>query len=134
MIDFEQLTIGQTASSSRAFSEQDLEAFGRLSLDLNPVHFDEEFAKTTLFKTRIVHGFLYASLISGVLGTKLPGAGAVYVSQELKFLRPVYIGETITATVTIVEKDEAKKLLVLETVCTKENGVKVLSGTAKIKC
>jgi 3-hydroxybutyryl-CoA dehydratase len=134
MLSFKDLEIGQTASTQRSFAHEDLVQFANLSLDSNLVHFDEEFAKTTIFGKRIVHGFLYASLISGVLGTKLPGMGAIYLSQEMKFLRPVYIGENITATVTVSEKDLNRNIVNFETICTKDDGTIVLAGNAKIKC
>jgi len=134
MISFEDIEIGQSASLKRTFSEEDLILFSTLSMDVNPVHLDEVFAATTPFKQRIVHGFLYASLISGVLGTKLPGPGAIYLSQEMKFLRPVYLEEEVKATVTVLEKDALKKTVVFETICTKASGKMVLSGRAIIKC
>jgi len=132
-IKFQKIEIGQKASIKKAFSETEIQLFVELSLDSNPVHLDEEFAKNSIFGKRIVHGFLYASLISGVIGTKLPGPGAIYLSQELKFLRPVYLDEEVTVEVVVIEKNEIKRTIGLETKCYKGDGVLVLSGLAKIK-
>ncbi|MHA2188480.1 MAG: MaoC family dehydratase, partial [Candidatus Thorarchaeota archaeon] len=94
---YSDLSIGQTAQVIHTITEEDIEAFGKLSGDLNPLHFDEEWTKTTLFKGRIAHGLLTATFISTVIGMKLPGTGTIYLSQKITFLRPVRIGDTITA-------------------------------------
>lgn len=134
MRDFSKMQVGDTATLSRSFNLPDLELFAQLSLDTNPVHFDDEFASQTIFGKQIVHGFLYASLISGILGTKLPGPGAIYLMQEMKFLKPVYLGDEIVAKVSVLEKDEARQIVTFETTCSKADGTLVLTGKAKVKC
>lgn len=124
---------GDKASLKRTFSEQDVVDFAGLSLDHNPVHLDEGFAGQTIFRQRIVHGFLYSSLISAVIGTQLPGPGSIYMSQSMKFLRPVYIGEEVEAQVSVLEIDESKKRVRLETLCIKQNGEVVVQGEALIR-
>lgn len=101
-----------------------------MTTDHNPLHLDEEYAKKTLFGRRIAHGMISAGLISAVLGTKLPGEGTIYMGQELKFKRPVFIGDTVTAWVEVVEKDDAKKRLVLHTWVEKQDGTVVTDGQA----
>lgn len=98
----------------------------------NPIHTDEEFAKETVFKTRIAHGAFTASFISNVLGNQLPGPGGIYVRQDLKFLAPVRVGDTITTRVEIIEMIAEKKRLILTTVCTNQEGVDVLAGEAEL--
>lgn len=126
------LQAGMRASISRQISESDLASFAALSGDTNPLHFSEEYAARTRFGRRIAHGMLSAALISGVLGTKLPGPGCIYLSQSLRFLAPVYIGETITAQVTVVSVREDKPIATLATRCVKEDGTEVLDGQAVI--
>ena len=94
---------GMSESFSKTVSERDIQLFGEVSGDTNPVHFDDDFAKKTIFKGRIAHGMLTAGLVSAVLGTKLPGAGCIYISQSLKFLAPAKAGDTVTARVTVKE-------------------------------
>jgi 3-hydroxybutyryl-CoA dehydratase len=103
-----------------------------LTGDLNPAHIDEEYAKKTFFKTRIVHGMLLGGLISGVLGNKLPGPGTIYLSQHLDFLAPVRIGDTITASVEISEVMAAEKKVRIKTTCVNQEGKKVLDGEAVV--
>ena len=98
---FEDLKEGMTASFGKTITEGDIYTFAGVSGDLNPVHVNEEFAKTTMFKGRIAHGMIGAAFISAVLGTKLPGPGCIYVSQNLKFKAPVKIGDTLMARITI---------------------------------
>jgi 3-hydroxybutyryl-CoA dehydratase len=124
--------IGQSASLSRTITAHDVDLFARASGDDNPVHLDEEFAKTTRFGKRIAHGMLSASLISALLGTKFPGNGTIYLKQTLAFLRPVAIGETITATATVTAYRPDKQILTLATVCTNEAGEKVVDGEAVV--
>jgi len=125
--------IGDTASLKKVFTEADVRAFSELSMDTNPVHLDEEYAKTTIFGQQIVHGFLYASLISAVIATKLPGPGSVYMSQSLRFTKPVFFGDEVEAIVTVMGFDEAKGNLQLETVCIKNGSIQVVTGEALIK-
>jgi 3-hydroxybutyryl-CoA dehydratase len=128
---FEDLAVGQTASFSKTITEAAILMFAAVSGDTNPVHIDAEAAAASMFKERIVHGMLSASLISTVLGTKLPGPGTVYLGQSLKFRAPVKIGETVTATVRITALDPAKRRATLETICTVK-GKPVVEGEANV--
>jgi len=130
---FDKIKIGNTAKIKKKITKQDVELFAKISGDFNPLHFDEEYAKKSIFKGKIVHGLLYASIISAVLGTKLPGPGSIYLSQSLKFLRPVNIGDTITAEVKVVEKDNTNNIIVLETICRNQSYETVIIGEANIK-
>lgn len=123
---------GDAASLSRTISVEDIENFAELTGDVNPVHLDEAFAKKTRFGARIAHGMWGASLVSAVLGTKLPGPGTVYLSQTIKFQAPVYPGDTITATVKVIKAREDKPIVTLETVCTNQKGDLILSGEAVV--
>ena len=127
----EDLQTGLTASFGRTITEADIVLFCGISGDTNPVHLNEEYAKGTMFKGRIAHGMLTASIISTVLGTELPGPGAIYVSQDLKFLAPVRAGDTVVATVTVKEINTERKRVVMETVCT-VGDTKVVDGEAVV--
>jgi 3-hydroxybutyryl-CoA dehydratase len=126
---FEELAIGQKAVSSRTVTEADILMFGAASGDMNPVHFDAEFAANSRFGERIAHGMLTASHVSALIGMRLPGPGTVYISQSLAFKRPVRIGATVTTQVEITELDPAKGLVTLMTDCSVD-GKAVLSGVA----
>jgi 3-hydroxybutyryl-CoA dehydratase len=128
---FEDLETGMEASYAKTITEADVNAFAALSGDVNPVHMSDDFAAGTMFKKRIAHGFLTGSLISTVLGTKLPGPGSIYLSQELKFRAPVFLGDTVTATARIASLDEAKGRVTLSCVCSVD-GKPVLTGDAVI--
>jgi 3-hydroxybutyryl-CoA dehydratase len=123
---------GDSASFSKTITEADVVLYAGISGDTNPLHLDAEYAATTRFGKRIAHGMLTTGLISAVIGTKLPGPGAIYVSQSLRFTAPVYLGDTITATATIAAYDKVKGKMTLETVCRNQDGVDVLSGEANI--
>jgi len=126
---FEDLAADMSAAVSKLITERDVETFAALSTDTNPIHLSDEFAAQTRFKRRIAHGLLTASLISAVLGTKLPGPGAIYVSQDLKFTAPVYLGDVVTATVTLVALDSLYRYARFD--CVARVGHKtVLSGEA----
>ena len=125
-----EIKIGDKSSYSRTVCEADVILFGGVSGDLNPAHFNEEYSKNTMFKGRIAHGMLSAGYISTVLGMQLPGPGTIYLSQELKFTSPVKFGDTITATVEVIEKLEEKNRLILETTCTNQKGDIVVKGKA----
>ena len=127
-----EINLGDISSYSRTVTEADIVLFGGVSGDLNPAHFNEEYSKETMFKGRIAHGMLSASYISTVLGMKLPGPGTIYLSQELKFTAPVKFGDTITATVEVIEKLEDRNRIVLETICTNQNGQVVVKGKATV--
>lgn len=127
----EDLSLGQSAELIRTVDEAAIVAFAAVTGDENPVHLDEAYAATTPFKTRIAHGMLSAGYISAVIGTKLPGPGAIYMSQALKFKRPVKIGDVVTARATITVIDAEKGRVTLETVC-EVDGKAVLEGEALI--
>lgn len=127
------LEIGQSASISKVFTEEEVENFASLSEDRNPVHLDEEFAKSSIFGQRIVHGMLVASLFSGLLGEKLPGKGTIYLGQSLNFTAPVSIGEEITATVEIINIRDDKPIVTLRTWCVDSKGNTVINGEAVVK-
>jgi 3-hydroxybutyryl-CoA dehydratase len=126
------IAVGDRAALSKLITDADIVMFAFLSGDVNPVHLDAAYAERTRFGGRIAHGMLSASLISAVLGTKLPGPGAVYLSQSLRFRAPVMLGDEVTATVTVLDKREGKPIYTLETVCTKADGTVVLEGEAVI--
>ena len=126
-----EITIGMTASYSQTISDADVKAFAGISGDHNPVHLSEEYAKNSRFKNRIAHGLLTASFFSAIFGTKLPGEGCVYAGQHLQFKKPVYLGDTVVAKVTVIAIDVLKKRVTFETVCTVKNRV-VTTGTAEI--
>jgi len=127
-----QLKIGDRESFQKTISETDVYLYAGITGDLNPVHVNEEFAGSTMFKTRIAHGMLTAGLISTILGTKLPGPGTVYLAQELKFTAPVKIGDTIKAEAEVTEIDREKNRIKLKTTCTNQSGNTVLAGTATV--
>jgi 3-hydroxybutyryl-CoA dehydratase len=126
----EELRVGDRAEFSKTISETDVYLYAGVTGDLNPAHINEEYAKKTFFKTRIVHGMLLAGLISGVLGNKLPGPGTVYIRQELNFLAPVRMGDTITASVEILEIMAEAKRIRAKTTCVNQEGTLVLDGEA----
>ena len=117
---FSELKVGDSASISRTLTSKDIELFAIMSGDVNPAHVDEEFAKSDMFHKIIAHGMWGGALISTVLGTQLPGPGAIYLSQSLRFRRPVAVGDTITVTVKVVEMDESKHRVTLECQATNQ--------------
>lgn len=127
----DEIKVGQQAVFAKTVSEADIVAYAGVTGDMNPVHINEEFAATTMFKTRIAHGMLSAGFISAVLGTKLPGPGCIYLSQTLKFMAPVKIGDTVTARATVTEIVAEKKRVVLKTECLVAGKV-VLDGEATV--
>lgn len=129
--DIEQVELDMSAVFSKTITEADVVLFAGVSGDTNPVHLDEEFAAGTLFNGRIAHGILTASLISTVIGTKLPGPGCIYLSQDLRFLAPVRIGDTVTAEVRVARLQPARRRLTLACVCRVGNR-KVVEGDALI--
>ncbi len=125
-------TEGQSASLTRVVTAADVEGFAAVTGDTNPVHLDETYAAGTRFGRRIAHGMLAVSYISAILGTKFPGPGTIYLSQSVSFLAPVYLGDTITATVTVSKFRAEKGVLTLLTQCTNQDGVKVVDGQAVV--
>ena len=128
VVKFSELEVGDKGGITKTITEEDVKKFVEICGDVNPIHVDVEFAKTTPFKDRIVHGVLVSSLISTVVGTKVPGPGSVWLDQTLKFLRPVKIGDTITATSEILVKIEERQQVVVRTTCTNQDGQVVIEG------
>lgn len=128
---FEDLKVGMTASFGRTVTEADIVLFAGVSGDTNPIHINEEYAAATMFKGRIAHGILSAAFISCVLGTQLPGPGAVYVAQSLRFKAPVRIGDTVTATVEVTELLPERKRANFKTFCAVRGNV-VIDGEATL--
>ena len=119
---FEEMTIGETAGLSHTVTQRDIDLFATVTGDVNPAHVDPAYAATDRFHHIIIQGMWGAGLISATLGTKLPGPGAIYLGQDLRFTHPVSIGDTVTATVTVREKKPAKGDVVLDCVCTNQHG------------
>jgi 3-hydroxybutyryl-CoA dehydratase len=126
------LKIGDFAEFVKTVAEADIYLFAGITGDLNPVHINEVYARGTFFKSRIAHGILQAGFISAVIGMQLPGPGTIYIRQELNFLAPVRIGDTITARVEVVEMDMEKNRVVLKTTCRNQNQETVLDGQALV--
>ncbi|MBC6416745.1 MAG: MaoC family dehydratase [Rhodospirillales bacterium] len=125
------IDVGMTSISSKVVTEADIVAFAEVSGDFNPVHMDQAYAKTTLFKGRIAHGMLSAAYISTVLGTQLPGPGCVYLSQSLKFEAPVRIGDAVEAKVEVIAVDREQRRVTLTTLCQVGKTV-VVKGEAEL--
>jgi 3-hydroxybutyryl-CoA dehydratase len=127
--EFEELRVGMSATYAKTITEADIVLFAAVSGDNNAIHTNEEFAAATIFKGRIAHGMLSASVISAALANKLPGPGAIYMSQNLRFRAPVRAGDTVHATVTIKELNPEKRRVLLETCCRVSDKV-VIEGDA----
>ncbi len=128
----DQFTVGQKASFSKQITERDVVTFAEISGDKNPLHLDAAYAKQTRFGARIAHGAFTFALISAALGTELPGPGTVYMSQSLKFIKPVYLDDTITATVEITALRADKGIVTLKTECANQRGEKIAEGEAVV--
>ncbi|PZA08003.1 MULTISPECIES: MaoC family dehydratase [unclassified Meiothermus] len=124
--------VGDSASYTQTISEASVAMFIGAVGDTNPLHVDAEYAKRSRFGERIAQGILVAGLISTCIGTKLPGVGAVYLGQTLRFLKPTKLGDTITATVTVKAIREDKPILTLTTICTNQRGEQVIEGEATV--
>ena len=131
-ITYDELAIGQCATLTRTLTLDDIRAFAAVSGDTNPAHLDPEYANDTLFHGVIAHGMWGGALISAVLGTQFPGPGTIYMHQDLDFTKPVRIGDTLTVTVTVNAKDDAKKRVELDCDVTNQKGESVLHGVAKV--
>lgn len=129
---YSDIKMGQSAEIVHTITENDIQAFGDLSGDYNPIHFDDEWAKQTMFEGRIAHGILTSAFISAALGMRLPGTGSIYMSQSMRFLGPVRIGDTITARVEVVNLNDEKERVTLRTTCTNQEGTLVLEGEALV--
>jgi len=123
---------GDTASISRTITDDDIQRFADASGDHNPLHLNDDFAKSTRFGRRIAHGMLSASLISAVIANQLPGQGSIYLGQTLKFVAPVFPGDTITARVTVISIRDDKPVVRLETVCMNQHDEVVIKGEATV--
>ena len=132
LMKFKEIQIGQKAEYTRIITEEDINLFAKVSGDENPVHMDEEFAKTTMFKGRIAHGILSVAFISTTLASRLPGPGTIYLKQEVTFLKPVRIGDTITAIVEVLRKDKEKNYVTLKTICKNQKEDIVVNGQAVV--
>ena len=126
----DQLSVGDAASNSRTITEGDVYTFGGIIGDLNPLHTDEVTASQSVFGKRVVHGMLTASLLSGVMAHQLPGNGTIFLGVDVKFLKPVYFGDTITARVEVA--DIRKRKVTMACRCTNQDGEAVLEGEAKV--
>ena len=124
----DQLQVGDAAEFAKTVSETDIYLYAGITGDFNPAHVNENYAKNTFFKTRIAHGMLTAGFISAIIANQLPGPGTIYLKQELSFLAPVHIGDTITARVEILELNTEKNRVRLKTTCSNQDGVTVLEG------
>ena len=126
----QELKIGDSAQISKTITESDIELFARATGDFNPVHLDQAYAEKTSFKGRIAHGLLSVGLLSSILGNILPGHGTIYLSQEVKFIAPVKIGDTITARVEVIELIPEKNRAKFRTTCLNQEGKVVVDGIA----
>jgi phosphotransacetylase/acyl dehydratase len=129
---FDEIEVGETATLERTLSREDIELFAVMSGDVNPAHLDDEYARSDMFHKIVAHGMWGASLISALLGTKLPGPGAIYLEQTLRFRRPVAIGDTITVSVTAATKDPERQRISFDCRCVNQLGEAVIEGTAKV--
>lgn len=129
---WDELQPGQSDSMQRTLTADDIMAFALLSGDVNPAHLDAEYAEQTMFKKVIAHGMWAGSLVSCLLGTRFPGPGTIYLEQTLKFRRPVYVGDTLTVTATVADKDEEKKRVTLDCLVENQDGETVVKGQAQV--
>jgi 3-hydroxybutyryl-CoA dehydratase len=124
----DQIKVGDTAEFAKTVTETDIYLYAGITGDFNPAHVNEVYAKNTFFKTRIAHGMLTAGFISAIIANQLPGPGTIYLKQDLSFLAPVHIGDTITGKVEIMELIPEKNRVRLKTTCSNQDGVIVISG------
>jgi 3-hydroxybutyryl-CoA dehydratase len=132
MVPQHQWKVGDSVQLTKTFDDTEIEKFAELTGDRNPLHMDEAFAARTRFKRRIAQGILSASLISTCIGMHLPGTGAIYLDQTLRFVKPVYVGDTVTLTATVSHIREDKPLLTLSTIWTNQDGQRVIEGEAHV--
>jgi 3-hydroxybutyryl-CoA dehydratase len=131
-LTLDQLSVGQTYESKVTITEDMIKRFAAATGDYNPIHLDEDYAKGTIFKTRVAHGMLQAGILSGILGMRFPGVGTIYLSQTMRFLKPVFIGDEITFSLKVLELIREKNRVRIETVCANQKGEGVLSGEALV--
>jgi 3-hydroxybutyryl-CoA dehydratase len=127
-----QLKVGDSAEFAKTVSESDVYLYAGITGDFNPAHVNEAYAQKTFFKTRIAHGMLTAGFISAILANQLPGPGTIYIRQELNFLAPVRMGDTVTARVEIIEINAEKNRVKVKTTCSNQEGTQILDGEALI--
>lgn len=130
-LSFEDMHVGMSETIEKVIGNDEVQIFAELTGDNNPIHLDEDYAATTMFKGRIAHGMLTASLISNILGTKLPGTGAIYLSQSVRFRAPVMLGDNVVVSVTVSDMNEKRKIVTLACKCSVGDKV-VLDGEAKV--
>ncbi len=128
----DQIKVGDAAEFAKTVSETDVYLYAGITGDFNPAHVNEAYAKNSFFKTRIAHGMLTAGFISAILANQLPGPGTIYIKQELRFLAPVLIGDTITGRVEVLELIAEKNRIRLRTYCTNQDDVVVMDGEALV--
>ena len=131
-LTMQEIKVGDHSSFTKTVTEADITLFAGYSGDFNPAHINAVEAEQGMFRGRIAHGMLSAGFISTVLGMQLPGPETIYMGQELRFVKPVYIGDTVTATATVVERNEEKNRLRLETVVINQKGEPVITGFATV--
>jgi 3-hydroxybutyryl-CoA dehydratase len=132
VLNSEKYIVGKIANLSRTFRSEDVSSFAKLSGDTNPLHLDAKYAATTRFKRRIIHGPFVASIFGTIFGTIFPGEGAVYISQTLRFIRPVFIGDTVTASVELTAVQKQKSRGIFRTICTNQNEDVIIEGEAQL--
>jgi acyl dehydratase len=131
-ITFDELFIGRSATMSRVVGEGDIRRFAAVSGDHNPLHMDAEYAADTQFGERIAHGMFSGALISALIGMEFPGPGAVYLSQSLKFLQPVHIGDQLTVRMEVIERHEDKPIVTMACSVSNQDGLEVVTGEAVV--
>ncbi|MFD3447491.1 MaoC family dehydratase [Microbacteriaceae bacterium 4G12] len=129
---YDEIHVGDQASITKTITDEDIQAFAKLTGDVNPIHLLDSFAQHTMFKERIAHGMLASSLISTVLGTKLPGRNTIYLSQNVSFKAPVRIGDTLRVVAEVVNKRDDKKIMTLQTNIYNQLDKLVVEGTASV--
>lgn len=130
-LKIDELKVGMSASVNKLATDSDIVGFSEVSGDYNPIHLDNDYAKKTKFKKRIAHGMMSASLFSGIFGTKLPGIGCLYLSQELKFKKPIFIDDEVVATVVITKICLRTQKVTFNTTCSVDDVI-VITGVAEI--
>ena len=130
---YEYIKVGDEASLARTITEAHVVNYAGITGDMNPIHVDAEYAAQSMFGERIAHGMLVAGLISAVLGTQLPGPNSIYLGQDLKFVAPVMIGDTVKVVVTVTEKRDEKRIIKLRTTACNQRGEMVIDGNAVVK-
>jgi len=131
-LTLDQLSMGQTHQSKCTVTQEMVEEFAKATGDHNPIHLDESYARGTVFRARVAHGMLLAGILSGVLGMQFPGVGTIYLSQSLKFVKPVFLGDEVTWHIKVVELLKERNRARLETVCVNQRGETVLTGEALV--